>query len=244
MNNGATTQIEALTLLCLPRSSSTQWDPTTAKIGLQQLRRLRGEIASLEAVLVGVMKTETGRDTKATLARGFGMSNAEAHKAEIVADIVTRVVGAGEALADGSVTGEHLRHLKLIKDNDQAAELLALAPSQSPDDFAKTVTQYLIDRDSKGVREHHHRHGDQRDTHGDDRHHASRNIRMQHPRRRTDPGRRRPQTRQRPPDRYLRGDPSNRRGDHELRPVTATRLTTPKTRPRATRRRNLCETGM
>ncbi len=153
MDNGATAQVEALTLLCLPRSSSTQWDPATAKIGLQQLRRLRGEIALLEADLVGVMKIETGRDTKATLARGFGMSNAEAHKAVIVADIVARVAGAGDALADGSVTGEHLRHLKLIKDNDQAADLLALAPSQSPDDFAKTVTQYLIDRDSKGVRD-------------------------------------------------------------------------------------------
>lgn len=151
MANNATKQIEALTLLCLPRSSSTHWDPTTAKTGLQQLRRLRGEIAALEAVLVGVMKTETGRDTKATLVRGFGMSTAEASKAVKVSDIVARVPGAGDALADGSVTGEHLRHLTQITDADETAELLSLAPSQSPDDFGRTVEKYRIDRDTKGV---------------------------------------------------------------------------------------------
>ena len=63
------------------------------------------------------MKTETRRDTKATLARGFGMSAAEAAKAEAeaeaeaVADVVTRIPGADDALADGSVTGEHVRKL-------------------------------------------------------------------------------------------------------------------------------------
>ena len=153
MTNVAKRQIEALALLCLPRGLSVEWDPTTAKVGLQQLRRLRGEIAALEAVLVGVMKTETGRDTKAVLVRGFGMSNAEARKAEEVADIVVRVPGAGHALADGSVTGEHLRHLKSIPDSDEAAELLALAPSQFPDDFGQTVAKYQIDRDAKDVRD-------------------------------------------------------------------------------------------
>ena len=152
MANTAAQQIEALALLCVPRSSSVHWDPTTAKIALQQLRRLRGELAALEAVLVGVLKTETGRDTKAALARGFGMSNGEARKAEEVADIVGRVPGAGDALVDGEVSGEHLRHLKPITDNDEAAELLSLAPSQSPDDFGRTVAKYLIDRDAKGVR--------------------------------------------------------------------------------------------
>ncbi len=86
------------------------WDPTTAKIGLQQLRRLRGEIAALEAVLVGVVKTEMGHDTKAALARGFGMSNAEARKAEEVADIVGRVPGAGRRTGDlPTLEGEQVK---------------------------------------------------------------------------------------------------------------------------------------
>jgi hypothetical protein len=153
MANVAEHQIETLASLCLPRSSAVDWDPTAAKVALQQVRRLRGELAAFEAVLVGVMKTETGRDTRTTLARGFGMSGAEAGKTEDVADIVGRVSGAHGALSSGAVTGEHLRYLKPIADNDEAAELLALAPSQSPDKFRRTVQEYLIDRDAKGVKE-------------------------------------------------------------------------------------------
>ncbi len=51
--NGAEHQSEALMLLGVPRGLSVDWDPTSAKVGLQQLRRFRGEIAPLEAVLVG-----------------------------------------------------------------------------------------------------------------------------------------------------------------------------------------------
>jgi hypothetical protein len=146
-------QIRTLASVCLPRSSATDWDPTSAKIGLQQLRRLRGEIAALEAVLVGVLKDEAGRDTSAMLARGFGMSGAEAARAVKVSGVVDRVPGASDALASGSVSGEHLRHLSLVKDNHDAAELLALAPSQTPDEFGRAVQQHLIERDAKGVKE-------------------------------------------------------------------------------------------
>ena len=145
-------QIGVLRGFCVPRVLSTDWDPTAAKLGLCELRRLRGEMSALEAVLVRVLKTETGRDTKAMLARGFGMSDAEARKAEEVADIAGRVPGVEDALADGSVTGEHVRHLKPITDNDEAAELLALAPSQSPEEFAKTVNKVRIERDADGWR--------------------------------------------------------------------------------------------
>ena len=153
MNETALGQIGGLKGVCLPRVSSTDWDPSGAKLALYELRRLRGEIESIEAVLVGVLKTETGRDTKAMLARGFGMSNGQARKAEQVADIVGRVPGAEDALAGGEVTGEHLRHLALVRDNDEAAELLALAPSRAPDEFAKTVLKFRIERDAKGMRD-------------------------------------------------------------------------------------------
>jgi hypothetical protein len=76
MANVAEHQIKTLASLCLPRSSAMHWDPTAAKLALQQLRRLRGEIAAFEAVLVGVLKDETGRDTSAMLARGFGINTA------------------------------------------------------------------------------------------------------------------------------------------------------------------------
>lgn len=152
MNETAEQQIEVFKRLCVPRVSSADWGPGTAKVALRELRRLRGELASAEAVLVGVMKTETGRDTKATLTRGFGMSCAEAAKAEQVADVVARIPGADDALAEGSVTGEHLRKLAPITDSTEAAELFELAPSQSPDEFAKTVDRHRIAKDSEGWR--------------------------------------------------------------------------------------------
>ena len=157
MTETALAQIEALSVLSLPRVSSMDWDPSTAKVALQGLRRVQGELDAFQAVLIGVLKTETGRDTKATLARGFGMSTAEARKADTVSKVVGRVVGAQEALMNGEVSVEHLLHLKSIADNVEAAELLALAPSQSPDDFGKLVARYLIDRDAKGVRERQHK---------------------------------------------------------------------------------------
>ncbi len=152
MNETAMAQIGVLNRFSVPRVSSTDWDPTAAKLGLSELRRLRGEMAALEAALVRVLKTETGRDTRAMLARGFGMSEAEARKAEDVAEIAGRVPGVEDALADGTVTGEHVRHLKPITDADDATELLALAPSQSPEEFGKTVTKFRIERDADGWR--------------------------------------------------------------------------------------------
>ncbi len=152
MSIGAETQIGVFKNLSIPRICASDWSPGTAKMALRELRRLRGELASAEAVLVGVMKTETGRDTKATLARSFGMSSAEAAKAEQVADVVIRIPGADNALAEGHVTGEHLRKLAPITDPTEAAELFELAPSQTPDEFAKTVDRYRIEKDADGWR--------------------------------------------------------------------------------------------
>lgn len=153
MDGTALAQIGALKALCVPRVTYTDWDPTTARVGLTELRRLRGEVAALETVLVRVLKTETGRDTRALLARGFGMSEAEARKAEDVADIAGRVPGVEDALADGTVTGEHVRQLKPITDPDEAAELFSLASSQTPEEFHKTVEKFRIERDADGWRE-------------------------------------------------------------------------------------------
>ena len=80
------------------------------------------------------------------------MSSAEAAKAEQLADVVTRIPGADNALAEGAVTDEHLRKLAPITNPEEAAELFALAPSQTPDDFAKTVDRYRIEKDSDGWR--------------------------------------------------------------------------------------------
>jgi hypothetical protein len=153
VGNNALDQIETLASLCVPRSSATHWDASSCKVGLQQLRRLRGEIAALEAVLIGVLHAETGRDTSAMLARGFGMSTDEAARAVKVSGVVSRVPGAADELGSGAVSAEHLRHLWQVNDSDEATELLALAPSQSPEEFGRTVQAHLIRSNTKSVKE-------------------------------------------------------------------------------------------
>jgi hypothetical protein len=137
----------------LPATAVVGCDPSAARVVLGEIRRVRSLLAAVEAELITVLRTETGRDTKAALMRSFGMSSSEALKAEQVAAVVDRVPGASEALANGSVTGEHLRHLKPITDEADAAELLVVAAGQAPDEFGKTVDQFRIDRDPDGWRD-------------------------------------------------------------------------------------------
>lgn len=68
--------------------------------------------------------------------------------------------------------------------------------------------------------------------------------RMRDPRCRADPNGRRTHSRRRPADRYLRRGPSNRRGDHEVRPVPKTRVTASETGLGVARRRVLYQARM
>lgn len=136
--------------LAIPRLLAADWDAASAKVALHEVRRLRGELAAAEAVLIAALKTETGRDTKATLARSFNMSNGEAARAEQVAEVVSRIPGAADALADGSVTGEHLRRLVPIADVDEAAALFVQAAGQTAEEFAETVDRHRIESDANG----------------------------------------------------------------------------------------------
>ena len=131
----------------IPRLSAEQWTVGSAKLGLRELARLRAELTVAQAVLVRVMSTETGRDTAAALARNTGMSSRDAREATKVAEVVESVPGAEEALASGAVTSSHLAALAPVAHTDDAAELLELAASQSPEEFAKSVQRLRIERD-------------------------------------------------------------------------------------------------
>lgn len=65
-----------------------------------------------------------------------------------VAEVVASVVGAGEALAVGDVSVEHLASLSGVA---EAAELLGLAGKQLPEEFARTVSRFQLDRDGAGM---------------------------------------------------------------------------------------------
>ena len=131
----------------IPRLSADDWTVGDAKVGLRELARLRAELTVAQTVLVRVMSAETGRDTAATLSRNTGMSGREAREATKVAEVVESLPGAEEALASGAVTSSHLAALAPVASTDDAASLLELAASQSPEEFAKSVQRVRIERD-------------------------------------------------------------------------------------------------
>ena len=65
------------------------------------------------------------------------MSAREAREATKVAEVIAIVAGAEDALANGDVTAAHLAALAPIANTSDAADLLALAAGQSPEDSPK-----------------------------------------------------------------------------------------------------------
>ena len=113
---------------------------------MRELARLRAQLAVAQALLVRVMAKETGRDTSAAISRHTGMSSREAREATKVAQVVEEVDGAEEALANGSVSANHLAALSPFLGTADAAALLELAAGQSPEEFARTVQRVRIER--------------------------------------------------------------------------------------------------
>ena len=69
--------LAALRAASIPRLRAEQWTSSGAKAGLSEIARLRASLAVAQAVLVGVMATESGRDTTAALSRRTGMSGSK-----------------------------------------------------------------------------------------------------------------------------------------------------------------------
>ena len=67
--------------------------------------------------------------------------------------VAEKVEGAGDPLAGGNVSIEHLRALTPVADLVDAAGLVSFAVAQSPEEFASTVARIQLDRDAEGVRE-------------------------------------------------------------------------------------------
>lgn len=114
-----------------------------AEVGLTELARLRAKLAVLQARLVATVAMSAGRDTGAALTRGMGLSRREARDAVKVAGLVAGLEGADEALSSGRVREAHLSVLAAAAEEDRA-ELLAVAQSQSVEEFSRTVTAHRI----------------------------------------------------------------------------------------------------
>jgi hypothetical protein len=136
--------IQAWQTATLPRATASDWDPTTAHSALKELKRLRGELDAASAVLVSVVSTSSGRDTKAAVVRELGVSQAEAGRITRTAKVVAAFDGIAEAIASGQYTADHVQRIAKLKNADDAIGLLAFASSESPDDFEKRITEFLI----------------------------------------------------------------------------------------------------
>lgn len=139
----------------IPRVVATEWTIPDAKVGLIEIKRLRGLLEAAQAVLVGIVATESGRDTKAALARHLNMSKTEAAKATAVAEVLNRVEDAEQALADGRLTADQVHKLAAIKDNDEAAELLKQGADNrdTPEEFERRVRQHRINSEGPSLRD-------------------------------------------------------------------------------------------
>ena len=148
--------LASLRAVTIPRLCSDHWTPTGAEEGLTEVARLRALLDVVQAVLIGVMATETGRDTTAAVSRRTRMSGREAREATKVAEVVSFLPGAEEALALGQVTPAQLAALAPMANTDDAPELLELAVGQTPEEFARTVQRVRIERDGKTWSERQH----------------------------------------------------------------------------------------
>jgi hypothetical protein len=136
--------IEAWEGTSLPCVTSSGWDPAKARIVLKELKRLRGELDAAVAVCVGALVASAGRDTKATVVRELGVSQAEANRIMRTAKVVSGLHGVATAIAAGEYSADHVQRVAKLKPAD-AEELLAFASTQSPEDFEKRINKFLID---------------------------------------------------------------------------------------------------
>lgn len=141
--------------ITVPVAAPDGWTRPEIRHGLAQLERIARGLDYARAVLISGLGVD-GRDTAAEIARATGMSTRTATQHRQVATVIKNVAGAGDLLASGSVSSEHLRSLMRIDDADDATELLGLAVVQSPEDFRLTIDRFLFDRDEAGARERQH----------------------------------------------------------------------------------------
>ena len=118
------------------------WSGYELRVGMRELERVRRETEAAMALLVGA--TPESRDTTADIARSTGISNKEAKRRKRVADVVSKVKGALEKLASGSVSDEHIGALAPVADMPGAASLLDDAASTTPEEFANAVEQFRL----------------------------------------------------------------------------------------------------
>ena len=137
--------------------STTVWDgvriPTSdpsvttrvhAAAALRQLERLRREVDAASAKVTIVLGANS-RDTAAEISRATGRSNRQARRDAQTAQAVETLPAAGEALAKGEVSAEHVAMLHPLLGLPGVAELLEKAAASTVDEFRDTVQRFELD---------------------------------------------------------------------------------------------------
>ena len=136
----------------IPMVDTHGWVRADAEIALREIERVRRALDAVQARVIAVIDA-SGKDAAAFIARTTGVSTKAAREQARVAKVVERLEGAGEALARGRVSSEHLRSLAPVADDPEAASLIDIASAQTPEEFRKTVTRYQQVKNPKTFRE-------------------------------------------------------------------------------------------
>jgi hypothetical protein len=132
----------------IPIVSAAGWSRDDLHAGFRELERVRRETDAAFATLLSSYGM-SDRDSVASMARTTLVSSRVARERVQLGEIVRVIPEAGALLAKGDVSAEHVLCLRPVRDDPDAADLLALAINQSPENFKNTVTRYALLKDPK-----------------------------------------------------------------------------------------------
>ena len=112
--------------------------------GLRDLERIRRQVDAATALLVAALPEN--RDSVTSLARESGVSTREARRRRDVAAVVAAIPLAGELLAGGALSAEHVAALIPMIGDAAAAAFAASAVDQSPEEVVRAVRQHRLDQ--------------------------------------------------------------------------------------------------
>ena len=137
--------------------NTTVWDEVTiptsdpsittrvhAAAALRHLERLRREVDAASASVTIVLGANS-RDTAAEISRATGRSNRQARRDAQTAQAIASLPAAGEALAKGEVSAEHVAMLQPMLGLPGVEGLLQKAAATSVDEFRETVQRFELD---------------------------------------------------------------------------------------------------
>ena len=127
----------------IPTSDPSVTTGVHARIALRQLERLRREVDAASAAVTIVLGVNS-RDAVAEISRATGKSNRQARRDARTAQTIESLPSAGEALAKGEISAEHVLMLHRLLGVPGVEDLLKDAAASTVDEFRETVQQFEL----------------------------------------------------------------------------------------------------